>query len=126
MANIHQTMKRLTALYEASLGTREELTRCVEEGRSLLEQQRRLSQEAAETWGQAVREATEELTALAAESKKQREQIERLAKARRAEIEAAARGAGERWRAFLLVVGVGGGALAVWFSRFFEWILARF
>ena len=126
MANIHQTMKRLTALYEASLGTREELTRCVEEGRSLLEQQRRLSQEAGETWVQAVRDATGELTALAAESKKQREQIERLAKARRAEIEGAARGAGERWLTFLLVVGVGGGALAVWMARFFEWILARF
>jgi len=31
MANIHQTLKRVAALYEGLIGTREEITRCVEE-----------------------------------------------------------------------------------------------
>lgn len=31
MANIHQTMKRVAALYEDLIGTRKEITRCVEE-----------------------------------------------------------------------------------------------
>ena len=31
MANIHQTMKRVAALYEDLIGTREEIARCVQE-----------------------------------------------------------------------------------------------
>ena len=40
MANIHQTLKRVASLYEDLIGTREELTRCVEELRDWQQENR--------------------------------------------------------------------------------------
>ena len=80
MANIHQTMKRVAALYEDLIGTREELTRCVQELRDWQEENR--------AWCARVREerqaAVKDVERLGRAVKKQREEIEVLAREARA------------------------------------------
>ena len=80
MANIHQTMKRVAALYEDLIGTREELTRCVQELRDWQEENR--------AWRARVREerqaAVKDVERLGRAVKKQREEIEVLAREARA------------------------------------------
>ena len=75
MANIHQTMKRVAALYEDLIGTREELTRCVQELRNWQEENR--------AWRARVQEerqaAVKDVERLGLAVKKQREEIEVLA-----------------------------------------------
>ena len=73
MANIHQTLKRVEALYAALLGTREEITRCVEELQRWQQEQRALRREVAEETRQAALSTTESLKALAEAAKQHRE-----------------------------------------------------
>ena len=79
MANIHQTLKRVEALYAELLGTREEITRCVEELQRWQEESR--------AWRARVREerqaAVEDVERLGRAAKKEREEIELLARATR-------------------------------------------
>ena len=79
MANIHQTMKRVAALYEDLIATREELTRCVQE--------LQVWQEESRAWRVRVREerqaAMEDVKRLGRAAKKEREEIELLARATR-------------------------------------------
>lgn len=106
MANIHQTLKRVEALYADLLGTREEITRCVGE---------------LQRWQQEEREwrrrSQEETRALVQEARDDVARLRREAKEARQEIDAAARGTGERWRAFLLFVAICGAALAALLLR---------
>ena len=82
MANIHQTMKRVAALYEDLISTREELTRCVQELRNWQEENR--------AWRASVRE--ERQAAL-----KDVERLGRAVRKQREEIEVLAREVRERW-----------------------------
>lgn len=79
MANIHQTLKRVAALYEDLIGTREELTRCAQELRDWQEESR--------AWRARVREerqaAVKNVKRLGRAVKKEREEIELLARATR-------------------------------------------
>ena len=76
MANIHQTMKRVASLYEDLIGTREEITRCVEELRDWQEENR--------AWRTRVQKeaqaAVKDVERLGRAVKKQREEIEVLAR----------------------------------------------
>ena len=82
MANIHQTLKRVASLYEDLIGTREELTRCVEELRDWQEENR--------AWRARVQEESQAAV-------KDVERIGRAVKRQREEIEVLAREARERW-----------------------------
>ena len=82
MANIHQTMKRVASLYEDLIGTREELTRCVQELRNWQEENRAWRARVQEESQAAVRDV---------------ERIGRAAKRQREAIEVLAREARERW-----------------------------
>ena len=82
MANIHQTLKRVAALYEDLIGTREELTRCVQELRDWQEENR--------AWRARVREERQAAV-------KDVERLGRAVKKQREEIEVLAREARERW-----------------------------
>jgi len=82
MANIHQTMKRVAALYEDLIGTREELTRCVQELQYWQEENR--------AWRARVQEESQAAV-------KDVERIGRAAKKQWEEIEVIARETRERW-----------------------------
>ncbi|MDE2973668.1 MAG: hypothetical protein OXU64_02935 [Gemmatimonadota bacterium] len=82
MANIHQTMKRVASLYEDLLGTREEITRCVQELRDWQEENR--------AWRTSMQEAIQAAV-------KDVERIGRAVKRQREEIEVLASEARERW-----------------------------
>jgi len=82
MANIHQTLKRVAALYEDLIGTREELTRCVQELRDWQEENR--------AWRARVQGHVQAAV-------KDVERIGRAAKRQREEIEVLASEARERW-----------------------------
>ena len=82
MANIHQTLKRVAALYEDLIGTREELTRCVQELRDWQEENR--------AWRARVQGHVQAAV-------KDVERIGRAAKRQREEIEVLARETRERW-----------------------------
>lgn len=75
MANIHQTMKRVEALYADLLGTRQEITRCVQELRDWQEENR--------VWRARVQEevqaAVKDVERIGRAVKRQREEIEVLA-----------------------------------------------
>ena len=82
MANIHQTLKRVAALYEDLIGTREEITRCVEELQRWQEENR--------AWRARVQEESQAAV-------KDVERIGRAVKRQREEIEVLASEARERW-----------------------------
>ena len=77
MANIHQTLKQVAALYEDLIGTREEITRCVEEMQRWQEEHRaglaRMQEENQAALvdvariGRAVKKYREEIEVLASE-----------------------------------------------------------
>ena len=114
MANIHQTMKRVAALYEDLIGTREEIARCVEELQRWQKEERE--------WR---RRSQEETRALVQEAREDVVRLRREAKAAREEIDSAARGAGERWLTFLFFVGICGAMLAALLLRAWIWLFPR-
>ena len=79
MANIHQTLKRVAALYEDLLGTREEITRCVDElqrwqeenrgWRARVQEERQAAVKDLERLGRAVKKQREEIEVLASEAR---------------------------------------------------------
>ena len=104
MANIHQTMKRVAALYEDLLGTREELTRCSGE---------------LQRWQREVSTAAVSLT----------EDIERLGRTiqeQQKQIDATAARGREQWGWVLMAVAIGGASVAIFLEKAFSWLLARF
>lgn len=76
MANIHQTMKRVAALYEDLIGTREEITRCVEEMQHWHQENRAWSARVQDE----VQAAVKDVERIGRAAKKQREEIEVLAR----------------------------------------------
>ena len=104
MANIHQTMKRVEALYADLLGTREEITRCVEE---------------LQRWQREVSTAAVSLT-------EDIEQLGRTIQEQQQQIDATAARGREQWGWVLMAVAVGGAAVAIFLEKAFSWLLARF
>ena len=113
MANIHQTMKRVEALYADLLGTREEITRCVEELRRWQSEQEQLSQEAQRSVRELRRTVDTSLRRLGQTVVEQEQKIARLH-------------AEEPWALMLVLIAFGGAALAIFLEKAFRWLFPQF
>ena len=114
MANIHQTMKRVEALYADLLGTREEITRCVEELQRWQREQEQVSQEALRSLIRLRDEVTHDVGLLGQQVRQQKRDLEQLAAAER------------NWAWMILWVGIFGAVLAILLEKAFKWLLAQF
>ena len=113
MANIHQTMKRVAALYEDLLGTREEITRCVVELQRWQNEQEQLSQEAGRSVRELRRTVDTSLRRLGQAVVEQEQKIAQLSTDTRL-----------GWVIWSAVVS--GVVLAIFVEKAFKWLLAQF
>ncbi len=114
MANIHQTMKRVEALYADLLGTRKEITRCVGELQRWQSEQEQSSRESLRTLIRLRDEVAHDVGLLGQTVRRQKREMEQLAAAER------------NW--FWMIVGsaITAAMLAILLVWSFEWLMAKF
>ena len=113
MANIHQTLKRVEALYADLLGTREELTRCVQELQRWQSEQEKLSREGQQALRELRTSVARDVEYLGETVRHQRRQMEQVA-------------ANERWVWLILLCSIAVALLSRLWERTFKWIFPQF